>query len=125
MGPAGKVGYLKPGVEAAVVLLPEFLDLVRQAWGTQDDLALMLAAEDQVRFTEAGNKRLLDLLWPQWRLPLMRGLSTRLVMLTEGGVTALDYAPPLYVPGGGTTRPSVASPRSPAPRPSKPPYIAR
>jgi hypothetical protein len=125
MGPAGNVGYLKPGVEAAVVLLPEFLHLVRQAWGTEDNLALMLAAEDQIRFTEAGNKRLLDLLWPQWRGVLMRGLSTRLVMLTEGGITGLDYTPPLYVPGGGTTRPSVAGPRGPASRPSRPAYIAR
>lgn len=125
MGPAGKVGYLKPGVEAAVVLLPEFLNLVRQAWGTQDNLAMMLAAEDQIRFTEAGNKRLLDLLWPQWRAVLMRGLSTRLVMLTESGVTGLDYAPPLYVPGRGTTQPAVAGPRGPASRPSRPAYIAR
>jgi hypothetical protein len=111
-------------VEPAVVLLPEFLAHVRQAWGTQENLALLLAAQDQVRFTEAGNKRLLDLLWPQWRNALDRGLVTRLVMLADSGITALDYTPPLYVPGG-STRPSVAGPRGPASRPAGRAYIVR
>jgi hypothetical protein len=124
MGSSGNVGYLRPGVEAAVVLLPEFLARVRQAWGTQDNLAIMIAAEDQIRFTESGNKRLLDMLWPQWRNVLQRGLCTRLVMLADTGITHLDYTPPLYVPGG-STRPTVAGPRGPASRPAGRAYIAR
>jgi hypothetical protein len=121
---SGNVGYLKPGVEAAVILLPEFLTRVRQDWGTRDNLALLIAAEDQIRFTEAGNKRLLDLLWPQWRAALDRGLATRLVMLSDGGLALLDYTPPLYVPGG-STRPAVAGPPGPASRPAGRVYIAR
>lgn len=124
IGGAGHIGYLNPGVEAAVVILPEFLDHVRQAWGTQDNLALLLISEDEIHFAEAGNRRLLDLMWPQWRNVMDDGLSRRLVMLADGGVTALDYTPPLYIPGG-STRPSVVAPKDPAAPPARRPYIAR
>ena len=42
-GPTGQVGTLKPGAEPAVILLPEFLAAVRQAWNTSDSLAVLLA----------------------------------------------------------------------------------
>jgi hypothetical protein len=124
IGSAGKTGHLKRGVEAAVVLLPEFLREVRGAWNTEGDLALLLADEEQVRFTEAGNKRLLDLMWPQWQHALDGGLSARLLALTDEGVTILDYTPPQYIPAG-STRPSVAEPRGPGARPGARPYIVR
>jgi hypothetical protein len=130
IGSTGKVGYLKQGVEAGVVLLPEFLAQVRQSWGTQDNLAVLVASEQQVRFTEAGNERLLNMMWPQWRAALERGLATKLVMLTDGGLAPLDYTPPVYIPTG-STRPSVGGPRtgtgagSPTSKPAGRPYIVR
>ena len=129
----GKVGYLKRGVEAGVVLLPEFLARVRTDWGTQENLAVLIASEEQVRFTEANNERLLNMMWPQWRAALERGLSTKLVMLTDTGLAPLDYTPPVYIPTG-STRPSVGGTGTgtgtggrggPTSKPAGRPYIVR
>jgi len=54
-GTMGKVGTLKPGIDPAIILSPNFLAAARQLWGPLNDVGLLLASALDVRFMEAGN----------------------------------------------------------------------
>src|SRR5204863_569195 len=131
----GKVGTFKPGVDPAILLSPNFLPAARQALGTSGDLALLLATAQDVRFMEAGNKRLIDGLYPSYKQVISnnhKALSSQPLLISEHGITPLNYTPqvlliaPTSMPATNrfqglmrpTSRPSTA-------KPAAKPYIVR
>jgi hypothetical protein len=92
----GRYGTLRGGVDASVVLLPEFLAAVRQAWKTSDDLVLFLPSRNVVNFIERKNERLLDRMIPEWSRrvgQLTDPLIGQTVLDGDSGLSLLNYAP--------------------------------
>lgn len=118
-GAIGRVGALRPGINPAVVLSPEFLAAVRKQWQISGDLALLIATPNYVQFVEAENTKLLDSIYPGFASTLQSGanpLSQAPVRLGNDGVVPLQYQPPaLLTPS--KTQPS----RSPLTRPTSRP----
>lgn len=99
-GPMGRIGQLKPGVDAAIVLVPDFLRLVRQQWREEVNLALLMATPNQVRFLDSERKQLLDVIYPQWQRLVEdapRPLARRPLLLADSGISLLPYTPPVQV----------------------------
>jgi len=95
--PTGRAGRLLDHVEPAVLLLPEFLKRVRAAWGTDDDLVVLMTSGMDVRFIEAGNRKLLDMLEPSWRQRLSAApapLCRSLLKIDDKGIRSWAAEPP-------------------------------
>jgi hypothetical protein len=104
----GRYGSLRVGVEASVVLLPEFLSAVRREWKTKDDVVVFMPSRTSVSFTELGNRKLLDWMIPEWGkmyAKVEEPLITQRVLVGEGGVVLYSYVPVSATkpaPGAGT-----------------------
>lgn len=131
----GRVGTLKSTTDPAILLSAKFLPVARRALDTTDNLALLIATGEDVRFLAAGDKRLLDSIYPNWKSIITnnrRALAKQPLLLSEGGISALNYNPPVMLirpTSMPTTNPMAQfMNRRPATRPSKPagkPYIVR
>jgi hypothetical protein len=75
----GQTGTLR--VDAAVIVLPEFLDAVHKAWHTTDDLILAVPSPRGAQFMESHNTRLAELVVPQWRRLLVSTTNSLYPML--------------------------------------------
>jgi hypothetical protein len=134
-GTLGKVGTLHDKVDPAIVLSPAFLAAARKALATSDDLALLLATSEDVRFLPAGEKRLLDSIYPNWKHITnnnRKALTKQPLLLSDAGIGAMNYAPPVMLirpTSMPTTNPMQQFiQRRPTSRPTKPagkPYIVR
>ena len=131
----GKVGSLKANADPAILLSPNFLAAARRALDTSDNLALLLATPQDVRFLPANDKRLLDSLYPNWKSIITnnrKALAKQPLLLSEQGITGLTYAAPVTLirpTSMPTTNPMQQfMNKRPTSRPTKPaarPYIAR
>ena len=135
-GTLGKVGTLKQKTDPAILLSPNFLTAARKALDTTDNLALLVATAEDVRFMPAGEKRLLDSIYPNWRGIVTnnkRALAKQPLLLSDGGMAGMNYSPPVMLirPASMPTtnpmqnfinrRPSTR----PAAKPAGKPYIVR
>jgi hypothetical protein len=106
----GRYGSLRPGVEASVVLLPEFLSAVRKEWKSADDVVVFMPSRTSISFTERGNRKLLDWMIPEWGkmyAKVEEPLITQRVLVGEGGVVLFSYAPATGpATKAGTTKPT-------------------
>ncbi len=112
--PIGSAGGIQPSANPAIILLPEFLPLVRKAWHTDDNLVLLAASARDLRFIEQHNDKLLAVLYPGWQGSLRSSrdpLSTIPILLDDKGFSVFEYSPAASKPA---TKPSVA----PATKPS-------
>jgi hypothetical protein len=92
----GRYGTLRQGVDASIVLLPEFLAAVRTAWKTSDELVLFLPSRNVVNFIERKNEKLLDRMIPEWSRrvgQLTDPLIGQTVLDGDSGLSLLNYAP--------------------------------
>jgi hypothetical protein len=131
----GKIGTLKASTDPAIVLSPNFLPAARRALGTSDDLALLLATAEDVRFMPASDKRLLDSIYPNWKSIITnnrKALAKQPLLLTDAGISGLNYAAPVMLirpTSMPTTNPMQQfMNKRPSSRPAKPagkPYIVR
>jgi len=131
----GKVGALKSSTDPAIILSPNYLPAARRALGTSENLALLLATPQDVRFLPASEKRLLDSIYPNWKRIITnnrKALAKQPLLLSEQGITALAYNPPVTLvrptsmPATNPMAPYLN--RRPATQPAKPvnkPYIVR
>lgn len=113
-GPDGRSGNLKSGVDAAVILLPEFLTAVQKTWKTKENLVIFAPSPTGVIFVEEHNQKLLDLLVPQWKKQLAttpNPLSEQFLLRDPENLAPFAFSP--------TTKPASA----PATKPK--PYIVR
>jgi len=134
-GTLGRVGSLKSNVDPALILSPNFLSVARRALDTSENLALLLATPQDVRFLPANEKRLMDSIYPNWKsiIPNNRkALAKQPLQLSEQGITGLVYNPPVILirpTSMPTTNPmSQFQSKRPTSRPAKPaakPYIVR
>ena len=134
-GTLGKVGTLHEKVDPAIILSPSFLSAARQALQTSDDLALLPATVEDVRFLPASDKRLLDSIYPNWKSITTnnsKALAKQPLLLSDAGIGVLNYAPPVMLirpTSMPTTNPMQQFlQRRPTSRPTKPaakPYIVR
>jgi hypothetical protein len=134
-GTLGKIATLKANVDPAILLSLNFPAAARQAMGTSDDLHLLLTTAKDVRLIEAQNKRLLDSIYPSWKLLVTnnrKAFTQRPLLLSEQGITASSYVPPanLIRPTSMPTTNPLADLVNirPATRPARPtgkPYIVR
>lgn len=102
----GRYAALRDNVDPAIVLLPEFLEMVRKEWKSSDDLVMFLPSRSSVTFIERKNTRLLDRMIPQWSklyAKVSEPLISQMVLSGDGGLTLFSYAPP--VAADPTTRP--------------------
>lgn len=109
-GPAGNSGSLKPGVDPAVILLPEFLTAVQKVWKTEDNLVLFAPSSSGIVFVEQHNQRLLDTLAPQWKKQLIAmpsPLSDQLLLRDVEKLSLFAYTP--------ATKPATVPATKPAP----------
>jgi|GEM_PF-5388836 len=105
-GPAGKIGNLRPDANAAVILLPQFLELVRKTWDCRENLLVMVASRQDVRFIASGNPRLAALVCPAWHRHLSglpAPLVTTLVLLRDDGLFPFVYQAPASSTKAATT----------------------
>jgi hypothetical protein len=134
-GALGRIGALKATTDPAILLSPNFLPTARRALETTDNLALLLATPSDVRFLESQNKKLLDSIYPSWKNIISnnrKSLAKQPLLLSETGIAALAYNPPVLLIGP-TSKPTSTplqnvKPKGPATRPSKPPakpYLVR
>jgi len=96
----GRIGTLKATTDPAILLSPNFLPAARRALDTTDNLALLLASSQDVRFLPANDKRLLDSLYPNWKNMITnnrKALAKQPLLLSEQGITALAYAAPVML----------------------------
>ena len=110
--PIGKAGGIAPGVNPAVILLPEFLALVQKAWQTQDNLVILASSARDVRFVEQHNEKLLTVLYPGWQSrakSLRDPLSTLPILIDDKGFTVFDYNAPASKPATNPTTPPVTT----------------
>jgi hypothetical protein len=117
-GPMGRSGELKPGVDVAVILLPEFLTAVQKTWNSKDDLVLCVPGPAGISFAESGNTKLLDLLVPRWKRVLTStpdAPTNQLLLRGAERITLFSYTP--------TTMPTTGAATKPATKPE--PYIVR
>jgi hypothetical protein len=131
----GKVGTLKGTADPAIVLSPNFLSAARKALDTSDNLALLLATPEDIRFLAASDKKLLDGIYPSFRQIVnnnRKALAKQPLLLSDGGIAGLNYAPPVMLVRP-TSMPTTSpmgqfTARRPTSRPTKPagkPYIVR
>jgi hypothetical protein len=131
----GKVGTLKASTDPAILLSPRFLAAARRALDTTDDLALLMATPEDIRFLPASDKRLLDSIYPSWRQVITnnrKALAKQPLMLSDAGISGLNYSAPVMLirpTSMPTTNPMQNFiNRRPSTRPSKPgarPYLVR
>jgi hypothetical protein len=128
----GKVGTLKSTTDPAIVLSPNFLGTARRALDTSDDLALLAATSEDVRFLPAGDKRLLDGIYPSFRHIITnnrKALAKQPLLLRDGGIAGMNYAPPVMLirpTSMPTTNPmGKFVKRGPTTKPAGKPYIVR
>jgi hypothetical protein len=134
-GTLGRVGSLKPNTDPAILLSPNFLPAARRALDTTENLALLLATPQDVRFLAADDKRLLDSIYPNWKSIITnnrKALAKQPLQLSEQGITGLVYNPPITLirpTSMPTTNPMQQfQNKHPTSRPTKPaakPYIVR
>ncbi|HEV8607698.1 MAG TPA: hypothetical protein VGQ99_20350, partial [Tepidisphaeraceae bacterium] len=87
-GALGRILTLKPTTDPAILLSPNFLPTARRALQTTDNLALLLATPNDVRFVESQNKKLLDSLYPGWKHIITnnrKALARQPLLLSESG----------------------------------------
>jgi hypothetical protein len=102
----GRYGTLRSDVDASIVLLPEFLASVRNAWKTKDDLVLFLPSRNVVNFIERKNEKLLNQMIPEWSRrvgQLTDPLIGQMILDGNSGLSLLNYAPK-----SAATRPATA-----------------
>jgi hypothetical protein len=130
----GRVGALKASVNPNVLLCADFLKRVRSEWGTNGDLAILMASPTDVRFVESSDKKLLDALYPQWEREvdfLEDPLARRPLLLSDSGLGLMAYDPPVRIRRATslpTTNPMQKYQDPTTTRPALPkttPYIAR
>jgi len=95
-GSEGRMGTLAPGTNSAVIILKDFLPAVRRVWQAQDDVVLLVASRDDVRFLEKSEKRLIGMVWPQWTGTLTQRpnvLCGSPLLLTEKGFEYFQFEP--------------------------------
>jgi hypothetical protein len=134
-GTLGRVGSLKPNTDPAILLSPNFLPAARRALDTTENLALLLATPQDVRFLAADDKRLLDSIYPNWKSIITnnrKALAKQPLQLSEQGINGLVYNPPITLirpTSMPTTNPMQKfMGRRPSTQPAKPagkPYIVR
>ena len=89
LGLDGKLGVLQSPTNAAVVLRPEFLALVRRTWQTDDDLVMLIAGRNDVRFVRRNDQATLNMIQPFWQSRLAqppRAICTSPVLLSDRGL---------------------------------------
>ncbi|HEV8379672.1 MAG TPA: hypothetical protein VGP99_12540, partial [Tepidisphaeraceae bacterium] len=134
-GTLGRIGTLKASTDPAILLSPNFLAVAQRALNTNDNLALLLATSEDVRFLPASDKRLLDSIYPNWKSIITnnrKALAKQPLLLSDAGISGLNYAPPVMLirPSSmPTTNPMQQfMNKRPTTKPAKPagkPYIVR
>jgi hypothetical protein len=106
----GRYGSLRTGVDAAVVLLPEFLAAVRKEWKTTDDIVAFIPSRNSVNLLERKNERLLNMMIPQWQsrfAKLTDPLIGQSILIGDSGLSLLSYAPPTAATKPAATKPTT------------------
>jgi hypothetical protein len=127
----GKVGTIKPEFNPAIILLPEFLQSIRKAWNISGDLALLPANRRNIRFADASDTRLLNMIYPDWERTTQdtpEPLATKVLLAGNDGITVMRYDPPIRLhiaasqPANarpGVSRPGMVRPGMERPDPLK------
>lgn len=101
-GQGQRLGDIKPGVNPAIILSPDFLPMVRSEWQISDDLVLLISSRFDVRFLGRQDRSLLTMLYPGWQQRVQQVpevLCRSLLVLSDKGIEGIDY--------GAATRPAT------------------
>jgi len=93
----GHYGSLRSEIDPTIVLLPEFLTSVRQAWKTGGDLVISFPSRTTLNFLERKNERLLNRMIPEWQKMYPKAAEPMIgTLLLDGdaGLSLLNYSPP-------------------------------
>jgi hypothetical protein len=113
MGSTEFVGSIARGTNPAIIVMPEFLPLVRRLWKTDDDLVMVIASRSDIRFVCKNDRKTQQMLASSWQKAMSdpASFSRSLLELSSKGFAI--YVPPATQP---VTKPASLPATKPATR---------